>query len=72
MDKLENYRLYIQKLLERHSHFKTQDDVESELIFDTVRDRYQLMRIGWNIILFYISTSKTGKSGYSKIQLILM
>ena len=47
MDKLENYRLYIQNLLERHSHFKGQDDVQSELIFDTVRDRYQLMRIGW-------------------------
>ncbi len=47
MDKLENYRLYIQNLLEKHSHFKTQDDVQSELIFDTVRDRYQLMRIGW-------------------------
>jgi len=44
MDKLENYRLYIQNLLEKHSHFKTQDDVQSELIFDTVRDRYQLMR----------------------------
>ena len=42
MDKLENYRLYIQNLLERHSHFKSQDDVQSELIFDTVRDRYQL------------------------------
>ena len=38
MDKLENYRLYIQNLLEKHSHFKTQDDVQNELIFDTVRD----------------------------------
>ncbi|NCS36182.1 MAG: XisI protein [Microcystis aeruginosa G11-01] len=51
MDKLENYRLYIQNLLERHSHFnshfKSQDDIQSELIFDTVHDRYQLMRIGW-------------------------
>ncbi|WP_082429482.1 element excision factor XisI family protein [Pseudanabaena sp. 'Roaring Creek'] len=47
MDKLENYRLYIQKLLEKHSHFKSQDDIQSELIFDTVRDRYQLMCIGW-------------------------
>lgn len=46
MDKLANYRLCIQTLLERHSHFKTQDDVENELIFDTIRDRYQLMRIG--------------------------
>jgi len=40
MDKLENYRLYIQNLLESHSHFKSQDDVQSELIFDTVRDRH--------------------------------
>jgi hypothetical protein len=45
MDKPENYRLYIQNLLEKHSHFKTQDDVQSKLIFDTDRDRYQLMRI---------------------------
>jgi hypothetical protein len=41
MDKVENYLLYIQDLLEKHSHFKTQDDVENELIFDQVRDRYQ-------------------------------
>ncbi|MFN7714969.1 MAG: XisI protein [Pseudanabaenaceae cyanobacterium] len=47
MDKLENYRQYIQTLLEKHSHFKTKDDVKSELLFDTVRDRYQLMLIGW-------------------------
>jgi len=39
MDKLENYRPYIQTPLERHSHFKTQDDVENELIFDTICDR---------------------------------
>lgn len=44
MDKLKYYRLYIQNLLENHSHFKTQDDVQNELIFDTVRD--QLMLIG--------------------------
>jgi hypothetical protein len=39
VDKLENYRQYIQTLLERHSHFKTQDYVENELIFDTICDR---------------------------------
>jgi len=74
MDKLENYRLYIQKLLERHSHFKTQDDIENELIFDTVRDRYQLMRIGWkglkrvyhNVLHFDI---KDGKIRSSQIPL---
>jgi hypothetical protein len=47
VDKLENYRRCIQNLLESHSHFKTEDDVENELIFDPVRDRYQLMRVGW-------------------------
>ena len=45
MDKVENYRLYIQNLLEKHSHFKTQDDVQNELFFDTDRDRYQLMSL---------------------------
>ncbi len=47
MDKLEHYRQSIQNLLELHSHFKTQDDVDNELFFDTVRDRHQLMRVGW-------------------------
>ena len=47
MDKLEHYRTCIQTLLEQHSQFKTQEEVENELFFDTVRDRYQLMRVGW-------------------------
>lgn len=48
MDKLDHYRASVQTLLERHSQFKTQNkDVENELFFDTVRDRYQLMRVGW-------------------------
>ena len=46
MDKLENYRLYIQNFLKKHSHFKTQDDIQGELIFDTVRDRYQCVLAG--------------------------
>ncbi len=41
---------------------KTQDDVENELIFDTVRDRYQLMRIGWKglkqVVLHFDITSR--------------
>lgn len=48
MDKLERYRTCIQTLLEQHSQYKTQDEeVESALFFDPVRDRYQLMRVGW-------------------------
>ena len=48
MDKLEHYRICIQTLLEQHSKYKSGDEnIESALFFDPVRDRYQLMRIGW-------------------------
>jgi hypothetical protein len=48
MDKLEHYRSCIQTLLEKHSQYKScEEDVESQLFFDTVRDHYQLMRVGW-------------------------
>lgn len=46
MDKLEHYRSCIQTLLQSHSDFPS-EDVESQLLFDTVRDHYQLMRVGW-------------------------
>ena len=48
MDKLKHYRTCIQTLLEQHSHYKSyQEDVESQLCFDLIRDHYQLMRVGW-------------------------
>lgn len=48
MDKLEHYRNCVQTLLERHSQFKPQsDDIENEVVFDSVHDHYQLMRVGW-------------------------
>jgi len=49
MDTLNHYRTCIQTLLEQHSQYKSQrKDVESVLFFDSVRDHYQLMRVGWN------------------------
>jgi len=49
MDQLDQYRTCIQTLLEQHSQFKTQTEgIENELFFDTTRDHYQLMRVGWN------------------------
>jgi len=49
MDQLDQYRACIQTLLEQHSQFKTQTEgIENELFFDTTRDHYQLMRVGWN------------------------
>jgi len=48
MDKLTHYRSCIQTLLEKHSQSKPQnEDIENELFFDSTRDRYQLMRVGW-------------------------
>jgi hypothetical protein len=39
MDKLEHYRACIQTLLEKHSQYKSrEEDVESQLFFDTVRE----------------------------------
>ena len=49
MDKLSHYRQCVQRVLTNHSHYQSpSEDVESELIFDEGRDRYQLMRVGWN------------------------
>lgn len=49
MDKLAQYRTSVQQLLEQHSHFRSQaEEIENELFFDTTRDHYQLMRVGWN------------------------
>lgn len=49
MDNLEHYRTCIQRLLEKYSQFRSQTtEIENELFFDTIRDHYQLMRVGWD------------------------
>lgn len=48
MDKISLYRQHIQELLtERANRRRKSDPVVSETIFDTVRDRYQLVNVGW-------------------------
>jgi hypothetical protein len=48
MDKLDEYRLKVQQLLEKYAQHKpSYGDVEVEIIFDTQRDRYQIVNIGW-------------------------
>ncbi|MBD2195194.1 MULTISPECIES: XisI protein [Calothrix] len=48
MDKLTNYRQYIQELLTEESQGKTLGgDIESETIFDIANDRYLLIDLGW-------------------------
>ncbi|MGK7945297.1 MAG: element excision factor XisI family protein [Microcystaceae cyanobacterium] len=45
MDKIEQYRIFIQDLLSNYSQY---DPVEVQLIFDTTRDHYQWMNVGWD------------------------
>jgi XisI protein len=48
MDKLDQYRDCIQTLLKKHSQSKTLEaEIETELLFDSANDHYQLMRVGW-------------------------
>ncbi len=48
MEKISQYREYIQTLL---SHYAKEDpssgEVEVQLVFDTERDHYQWMNVGW-------------------------
>ncbi|MEH2068354.1 MAG: XisI protein [Nostoc sp.] len=47
MDKIPKYQEYIQTLLTRYTSDDSDDRVEAQLIFDTERDRYQWMNVGW-------------------------
>jgi hypothetical protein len=48
MDKVAQYREYVQTLLSQYVKDDTSDDeVEVQLIFDTERDHYQWMNVGW-------------------------
>ncbi len=52
MDKLEYYRNCVQTLLENESKcFPEKENVETALCFDTKRDHYQIMRIGWKDLI---------------------
>jgi hypothetical protein len=48
MEKLESYRTYIKQLLSDYASLSPSDgEAETEIIFDTERDRYQVVRTGW-------------------------
>lgn len=49
MDKLEQYRQYVQQIIREYSQFKpSYGEVELETIFDMAHDHYQLLSVGWN------------------------
>jgi hypothetical protein len=48
MDKVAQYREYVQVLLSQYAKDDASDEeVEVQLIFDTQRDHYQWMNVGW-------------------------
>ncbi len=47
MDKLEKYRLIIQELLQEYGDFIQDKDIETQLIFDTVKNHYLIIDVGW-------------------------
>ncbi|MBF2046065.1 MAG: XisI protein [Elainella sp. C42_A2020_010] len=48
MEKVERYRQIIQELLQEYSEIRaSNEEVEAEAIFDTVRDHYQVVHVGW-------------------------
>lgn len=47
MANVEQYRQYIQQLLTQRAQIGGDDVVEAQTIFDTERDRYQLVYVGW-------------------------
>lgn len=48
MDKLDTYRQYIQLLLKKRADIKPVNPaMETQLIFDTERDHYQIVHTGW-------------------------
>jgi XisI protein len=48
MDQLNLYRQLIQRLLTARAKLRTQNDpIESQTIFDTTGDHYQLVHVGW-------------------------
>ncbi|MEH1911999.1 MAG: XisI protein [Nostoc sp.] len=48
MEKLEQYRGYIQQsLAEYASRSSSKSEIEKQVIFDTIHDHYQLVYVGW-------------------------
>lgn len=48
MDKLAKYREIIQTLLSEYSNRRSDNEIDSQCIFDTQRDHYQVVNVGWS------------------------
>ncbi|ACC82705.1 element excision factor XisI family protein [Nostoc punctiforme] len=47
MAKLDEYRQYIKNLLQQNASTVWDNRIQAQIIFDTERDRYQLIYVGW-------------------------
>lgn len=48
MNKLNHYQQLVQNILTEHAQIQpAYGEIEMEVLFDTVRDRYQVLRVGW-------------------------
>ena len=48
MEKIEQYRAYIQQVITDYAgKWSSKSEIDRQLIFDTVRDHYQLVYVGW-------------------------
>lgn len=51
MERVEQYRKFIRKLLTSHADYDNlslESEIESQLVFDTENDHYQVLDVGWN------------------------
>ena len=49
MDRVEQYRQYVQALIQQHSQRASESDgVETQVMIDTKHDHYQILRTGWH------------------------
>ena len=49
MAKLDEYRMKVKQLLIQYAQYRpSYGDIEVEQIFDTERDHYQIISVGWN------------------------
>lgn len=49
MGKIDKYRTYVQKLLGDYAEGdRTDNTIDVQLLFDTERDHYQWMNVGWH------------------------
>lgn len=49
MDQIDKYRIIIKRLLNEYAKYKpSHGDIDTEAVFDTEKDHYELVHVGWD------------------------